>query len=82
MSKCVNHKKLTKTLALSECKDGFWLHDSTRGMNLSMKAKTAEAAFVEALSYYQERLTTVEKQLLDLQNKVDTFVSQFTEEGE
>lgn len=61
---------------------GFWLYDKTRGMNLSMRAKTAEAAFVEALTYYQERLLKVEGEFDALSKKVDAFVSQFVEPEE
>lgn len=77
----ISHKQLTPALGLSECHDGFWLYDETRGMNLSMRAKTAEAAFVEALEYYQERLLEVEKNYTDLKVKVDAFVTQFAEEN-
>lgn len=49
MSKVINSKVLTNTLSITECTDGFWLYDETRGMNLSMQAKSEEAAFVEAL---------------------------------
>lgn len=34
MAKCVNHEKLTATIEISECNDGWWLWDKTRGMNL------------------------------------------------
>jgi len=57
-----NIVELSGTLTLCEYTNprngsyGFWLHDKTRGMNLSIRAKTAEAAFVEALTYYQGRL--------------------------
>lgn len=37
MGKHINSTKLTETLTLSECSDGFWLYDKTRGMNLSMR---------------------------------------------
>lgn len=60
MGKVIEHKKLTETLGITECADGFWLYDKTRGMNLAMKEKTAQDAFVKALSYYQERLKVVE----------------------
>lgn len=76
MAKCISHIKLSDTLGLSECKDGFWLYDSTRGRNLAMRAKTANDAFVEALEYYQERLQQVEQQYKELHAKVDAFVSQ------
>jgi len=37
-------KKLSNTLALADCHDGWWLYDETRGMNLSMRAKSPEEA--------------------------------------
>ena len=52
MSKVINHKELSPTLSMSECTDGFWLYDDTRGMNLAMREKTEEAAYIEALEYY------------------------------
>lgn len=75
---------LTPTLSLSEYPQtsghrGFWLYDSTRGMNLSMRAKTPQDAFVEALTYYQERLKEVEQNYKELSEKVDAFVAQFVE---
>lgn len=78
--------ELSGTLSLCEYQSpknghfGFWLYDKTRGMNLSMRAKTAQAAFVEALTYYQERLQQVEQEHKALTTKVETFVAQFTEE--
>ena len=80
MSKCISHIDLTPTLALTECNDGFWLYDTTRGMNLAMSAKTAQDAFVEALEYYQGRLLEIEKAHAELSQKVDAFVSQFQED--
>ena len=76
MSKTLTHTKLSPTLALSECTDGFWLWDQTRGMNLSMRAKSSNDAFVEALHYYQRRLSEVEQAYKELSTKVDAFVSQ------
>lgn len=78
--------KLSKTLSLCEYKSGgalgFWLYDETRGMNLSMRAKTSTDAFVEALTYYQKRLAKVEYEHQELKHKVDIFVEQFTESEE
>lgn len=71
--------KLSETLSLVERKDGFWLWDETRGMNLSMKAKSSTEAFVEALTYYQGRLSMIEREHASLKTKVDTFVAQFIE---
>jgi hypothetical protein len=70
----VSSINLTRTLYLTETSNGFWLYDYTRGMNLSMRAKTAQDAFVEALSYYQNRLTDVEQELQTLKSKVEAFV--------
>jgi hypothetical protein len=74
--------KLSETLSLTECRDGFWLYDYTRGMNLSMRAKTPQDAFLEALRYYQKRLADVEREHRELVAKVDAFVSQFVPEEE
>lgn len=76
-------EKLSATLTLThEDKTGFWLYDKTRGMNLSMRAKSSTDAFVEALTYYQKRLMTVEQQHKELSAKVDAFVAQFAEPEE
>ena len=82
MSKSNNHVQLTETLGLTERPDGFWLYDKTRGMNLSMRAKTPQDAFVEALSYYQRRLAEVEAKHRELKTKVNAFVEQFIEPQE
>jgi hypothetical protein len=73
------HEKLSETLTLSNCTNGFWLYDETRGMNLAMKAKSSTDAFVEALTYYQRRLTEVEAAHKSLTAKVDAFVGQFAD---
>ena len=82
MRPAIKTTRLTDTLALSECHDGFWLYDKTRGMNLSMRAKTPTDAFVEALTYYQRRLSEVETAHRELRGLVDAFVSNFTEDEE
>ncbi len=87
MSKPVQHVfKLNETLTLCEIESGgskgFWLYDDTRGMNLAMRAKTERDAFVEALEYYQKRLTEVERSYTSLKGQVDSFVSQFVEEAD
>ena len=66
------------TITLSKCIDGFWLYDYTRGMNLSMRAKTEQDAFIGAITYYQRSLKEVEKEFNSLQSKVDDFVDSFT----
>ena len=82
MSKTIKHEKLTDTLALTERNDGFWLYDKTRGMNLSMSAKTEREAFIKALDYYQRRLISNELALDNLRSKVEGFVSLFVSEVE
>lgn len=80
MSKVIKSTELTGTLTLSECTDGFWLYDETRGMNLSMRARTPQDAFVECITYYQRRLAKVEGEHRELSAKVDAFVSQFVDD--
>ena len=82
MSKTIKHEKLTDTLELTECDDGFWLYDKTRGMNLSMRAKSEREAFIEVVEYYQEMLTAHENSLNSLRSKVEGFVSLFVSEVE
>ena len=77
MAKTINHVQYTDTIAVTECTDGFWLYDKTRGMNLSMHVKTKDDAFIEALTYYQKRLTQNENELATLKSKVEGFVNQF-----
>ena len=65
--------KLTDTISLTEQKDGFWLYDKTRGMNLAMRAETEQAAFLEALSYYQKRMKKIESELASLRSAAEIF---------
>ena len=51
-------------------------------MNLGMRCDTEERAFVDALTYYQKRLTQVEGDLKSLSEKVEIFVSQFVPEDD
>lgn len=77
MAKTINHIQYTDTIGLTECTDGFWLYDKTRGMNLSMHVKTKDDAFIESLTYYQKRLSQNEIELANLKSKVEGFVNQF-----
>lgn len=72
----------SSTLSLSLGHDGYWLYDYTRGMNLSMAAKTEQEAFVEALTYYQKRLAFVEKELKETKTKIFGFISEFVSDYE
>lgn len=82
MSKVFSTTHLTPHLSLSECHDGFWLYDHTRGMNLSIRAKSPEEAFVECISYYQKRLSEVENKHDVLVAKINSFLDQFAEPDE
>ena len=62
---------------LCECTDGFYLYDYALGMNISMRAKTEQDAFIESLTYYQKRLVEVKTDYQDLNNKVQNFLAQF-----
>jgi hypothetical protein len=66
----MNSRKLTDKLSLSECTDGFYLYDYQRGMNLSMRAKTEETAFVESLEYYQQRDAKLNAEISELRGKI------------
>lgn len=82
-TKAIRQIKYSDTLVLSECSDGFFLYDYSRGMNVAMRAKTETAALVEALMYYQRRTSDVEKEWKELKQKVNSFLEQFEdEEGE
>ena len=78
----IRNINLTDTLILSECKNGWWLYDKVVGMNLGIRCKSPDAAFVEALTYYQERLTLAEENLKSLSEKVEIFVDQFVTEDD
>lgn len=73
----ISSVKYDGTLCLSECRDGYWLYDTTRRMNLALRAPTAEKAFFDSLKYYQKRLLDVEKAHKELQGKVDTMATLF-----
>lgn len=82
MSKVISSEKLSETLTISEFKDGWWLYDKTRGMNLGMREESREKALLSAIKYYQDRLLTVEDEHADLRSRVDSFVEQFTDDTE
>jgi len=81
MGKCISTISLSPTLTLSEQTDGVWLWDDTRKMNLSMRAGTRMDALVQALSYYQNRLLSVEQDYTCLKERVDTFIEQFVKDS-
>jgi hypothetical protein len=81
-------KKLSESLTICECHrdferpQGFWIYDKIAGRNLAMGNPDRDAAFVEAIEYYQKRLQSTTEVLNDLQHRVDTFVAQFIDSNE
>lgn len=61
-------------------KGRFYLWDKYCGMNLAMGAITKEDAFIEAMDYYRTQLIQYKTQYNELNNKVNSFVSQFIED--
>lgn len=82
MAKFIKNVFKLKTLSLSECNDGFYLYDDVVGMNISMRAKTEQDACIKALLYYQKRLIEVKADYKNLDDKVQSFLSQFNEEND
>ena len=82
MSKIIRKVFKIDTLSLHECTNGYFLYDYVIGMNISMRAKTEQDAYIEALLYYQKKLKEVKNDYKVLNNKVENFISQFAEDGE
>jgi len=77
MAKAIRTVFKIDTFSLVECNDGYYLYDTIVSMNISMRAKTEQDAFIEALIYYQERLVEIKKDYKVLNDKVESFLSQF-----
>lgn len=77
MAKAIRNIFKNDRFLLSECNDGYWLYDYVLGSNISMRAKTEQDAFIEALTYYQRRLAEVKLDYKELDGKVQNFLSQF-----
>lgn len=74
MGKKINNIKLSDSLDLTECTDGFWIYDKKLGRNIAMRADTERAAFVEALTYYQGRCKRLEAKHQALKTSVEDFL--------
>lgn len=81
-AKAIRSIILTDTLTISECKDGYWLYDKTRGMNLAMRAKTEQEAYVQALTYYQKRCADIELKKKKLYDSVNNFIDSLSDNDE
>ena len=80
MSKVIRKVFKNETLSLHECADGYYLYDYVMGMNIAMRAKTEQDAYIEALKYYQKKLNETLKKHETLNKKVQDFIGQFIEE--
>lgn len=81
--------KLNQHLTISECHpdsecrtNNWWLYDYRAGMNIGMRTKTRDEAFVKAIEYWARRALEAEKAHAQIKGQVDAFVSQFVEEGD
>ncbi len=81
MSKTIRKVFKIDTLSLHECTDGYYLYDYVIGINISMRAKTEQDAYIEALLYYQKRLKELKNDYKLLNDKVENFISQFDKDG-
>lgn len=68
------------TLSKHPEREEYWLYDYTRGHNLSMGAKSEQEAFVESLKYYQKRLTQVENNLKETDEKIQKLFEIFAKD--
>lgn len=85
----IANTKLNDHLTLSECHpdsecrvNNWWLYDKRAGLNIGMRAKTKDEAFVEAIEYWSERAIEAEQSLSELSSKVNAFLSQFNDEDD
>ena len=81
-TKATRSIKLTDTLTISECKDGYWLYDKTRGMNLAMRAKTEQGAYIDVITYYQKRCAEIEHKKKKLYDSVNSFIESLSDNDE
>lgn len=82
MSKVIRKVFKIDTLSLHECTDGYYLYDYVVGMNISMRAKTEQDAYIQALLYYQRRLVEVKSDYKTLNDKVESFLCQFDRDND
>jgi hypothetical protein len=77
MTKVIRTVFKLDTLSLHECTDGYYLYDYVIGMNISMRAKTEQEAYIEALLYYQRKLKESQTLYKEIKYKVENFFRQF-----
>jgi hypothetical protein len=80
MGKAIRKVFKTDNFSLHECTDGYYLYDYVVEMNISMRAKTEQDAYIEALLWYQKDRQKRIKEYKTLNDKVESFLSQFDRE--
>ena len=81
--KPISSVRLNQHLTLSECHpdlecrvNSWWLYDDRAygtGMNIGMRTKTRDEAFLEAIEFWAERARKTENALASLQAQVKGF---------
>ncbi len=80
--KAIRSIKLTNTLTISECNDGWWLYDKNRSWNIASRAKTEQDAYAQALTYYQKRCEEIELKKKKLYDNVNNFIESLSDNDE
>ena len=80
MGKAIRNVFKVDTLCLTECTDGYYLHDTTVGINIAVHSKSEQEACIEAIRYYQKRFGDLKHDYNVLYDKVENFLSQFNNE--
>ena len=83
MRSAIKTTPIGDSLHLSECHDGYWLYDDTRGINIAMRAETENAALIQALLYYQRHTLKIEnrnKVLVNAVNSIDGILVNINED--
>ena len=74
------HLTLSECHPDSECRtNNWWLYDDRARMNVGMREKTRDEAFIEAIEYWAKRAIKAEQEYSQLRQQVDAFAGQFTE---
>lgn len=81
-TKVLIQEKLTDTLTLSQCTDGYWLCDTQLGYNTAMSCKTEREAFISAINEYKRKLTNLKKADKVLREAAENFIESVAEELE
>ena len=85
----INSTSLNNNITISECHpdsecrtNNWWLYDDRAGMNIGMREKTRDEAFVKAIEYWAKRAAGYEEAYNNLQSKVSAFVGQVVDNRE